>query len=114
LYYKAKGYKVEETSEGADGGVDLVVFNRYHNAKVAIQIKHRKSGNQVTVKEIRELYAAKQNHDCKLADFITTSRFSKTALREADKFHIETKEIGWIENNILKWRDKEVKNRNLA
>jgi restriction system protein len=114
LYYKGKGYKVEETPEGPDGGVDLIVHNRHHKAKVAVQIKHRKSGNQVTVKEIRELHAAKQNHGCALADFITSSRYSNVALQEADKFHIKTRDIGWIEINILKWRDQEVKKRKLA
>lgn len=114
LYYKGKGHKVEETPEGPDGGVDLIVHNRHHKAKVAVQIKHRKSGNQVTVKEIRELNSAKRNHGCQLADFITTSTYTNVALQEADKFKIETRDKYWIENNILKWRDLEAKKRNLA
>lgn len=114
LYYKGKGYKVEETPEGPDGGVDLIVYNRHHKEKVAIQIKHRKSGNQVTVKEIRELNSAKRNHGCLLADFITTSTYTNVALQEADKFKIETRDKYWIENNIIKWRDLEAKKRKLA
>lgn len=114
LYYKAKGYKVEETSEGADGGVDLIVFNRHHGTKIAIQIKHRKSGNNVSVDEIRALHGAKRNHGCSLADFITTSRYSSTALREASQLKIETKDLHWVENKILSWREKEAKKRELA
>ncbi|TRM08776.1 restriction endonuclease [Lentibacillus cibarius] len=105
LYYKSKGYKPQETSEGADGGVDLIIYNRYHQSYVAIQIKHYiRSNNQITVKEIRELHASRKNHECTLADFITTSSFTKDAAIEADKFNIKTRDINWVRNKIDKWR----------
>ncbi|OIJ07646.1 hypothetical protein BKP35_18350 [Anaerobacillus arseniciselenatis] len=109
LYFKAKGYKPKETKEGADGGVDLIIFSKEHNANVAVQIKHYKSGKPIGVEPIRELKAAKTNHNCALADFITTSSFTKNALLQADKFKIDTYEKNWVESNILKWRDNEVK-----
>lgn len=110
LYFKAKGYKTSETSEGADGGVDLIIFNKHHNANEAIQIKHYlASGNRITVKEIRELSTAKRNHKCPLAMFITTSTFTKDALLQADKFKIECKDINWVKNNIVKWQEQQVR-----
>lgn len=114
LYYKAKGYQPKETSEGADGGVDLIIYNKYHSANEAIQIKHRKTRNQVTVKEIRELAAAKRNHKCTLARFITTSSYTNNAQVEADKYKIETHDLVWVTNKILTWRELEVKKRNIC
>lgn len=105
LYFKAKGYKPRKTSEGADGGVDLIVYNKHHKTDVAIQIKKYAKGNQITVREIRELATAKKNHNCMLADFITTSSFTNAALREADKFNILCRDKEWVQNKILKWRN---------
>ncbi|OIJ22032.1 hypothetical protein BKP45_04970 [Anaerobacillus alkalidiazotrophicus] len=114
LYYKAKGFKPRETSEGADGGVDLIIFSKEHNANVAVQIKHYKGGKPIGVEPIRELNSAKRNHNCSLADFITTSSFTNAALLQADKFKIDTHDKNWVENNILKWRDQEARKRKLA
>lgn len=105
LYFKAHGYKPRETSEGADGGVDLIIFNRYHNTNEAVQMKHYiNSSNPITVKEIRELSSAKRNHNCLLAKFITTTTFTQNASREADKFKITCHDINWVESKIEKWR----------
>lgn len=110
LYYKSKGYKPRETSEGADGGVDLIIYSRHHQTDIAVQIKHYyTSGNRITVKEIREINSAKRNHKCSLSDFITTSTFTKDALKEADKYNIVCRDIHWVENNIIKWKNSEVK-----
>ncbi|MDG5790136.1 restriction endonuclease [Evansella sp. AB-P1] len=106
LYFKAKGYKPKETSEGADGGVDLIIYNPKDQAHEAVQIKHYiHSGNQITVKEIRELHTAKKNHKCMLSMFITTSTFTNPALREADTFNIHCHNINWVKNNIVRWKD---------
>lgn len=107
LYFKAKGYKPRKTSEGADGGVDLIVYNKHHKTDVAIQIKKYAKGNQITVREIRELATAKNNHDCILADFITTSSFTNAALREADKFKIKCYSMEWVENKLLRWKEQQ-------
>lgn len=114
LYYKAKGYKPKETQEGADGGVDLILFDKKHNANVAVQIKHYVSGKPIGVEPIRELNSAKRNHNCALADFITTSTFTNVALLQADKFKINTYHREWVESNILKWRDQEAMKRKLS
>lgn len=115
LYYKAKRYKPEETKKGADGGIDLVYYHPYHKGNVAVQIKHRiTSGNQVTVKEVRELNTSKRNYDCILAEFITTSTFTAEALKQADNFNIETHDINWVKNKIIKWKNEEVKKKNIV
>ncbi|MBB5174537.1 restriction endonuclease [Texcoconibacillus texcoconensis] len=108
LYFKTRGFKPQETSEGADGGVDLILYNRYHHAYEAVQIKHYiNSGRQITVKEIRELHAAKRNHKCKLTMFITTSGFTQDALRQADDYHMDCCSYNWVNNHIVKWQEKQ-------
>ncbi|TRZ38309.1 restriction endonuclease [Niallia circulans] len=106
LYYKAKSTNPRETSNGADGGVDLIIFNKHHKTDIAIQIKHYQKGKQITVKEIRELNTAKRNHKCILAEFITTSTYTNAALIEASKFKITCRDKHWVENKILRWRDE--------
>lgn len=110
LYFKARGYKPRETGEGADGGVDLVIYNRHHKAEDAIQIKHYiGSGNQITVKEIRELNSAKRNHKCVLSRFITTSSYTKDALKQADDYRMVCHDLDWVKNKIVKWQEQEQK-----
>lgn len=112
LYYKARGYKPRETSEGSDGGVDLIIFNRQHQTDEAIQIKHYfHSGNKITVKDIRELNSSKRNRDCILATFITSSTYTKEALKQADDFKIKCKDIHWVENHIVKWKQQEARRK---
>ncbi|MDT8860300.1 restriction endonuclease [Alkalihalobacillus sp. MEB130] len=108
LYYKAKGYKPRETGEGADGGVDLIIYNRYHKADEAIQIKHYLgSGNQITVKQIRELNSAKRNHKCTLSRFITSSGYTRDALRQADDYKMVCHDLNWVKSKIVKWQEQE-------
>mgnify|MGYP005753810113 CR=1 FL=1 len=114
LYYKAKGYKPRKTSEGADGGVDLIIFNRHHNTEVAIQIKHYKTGKQINVQLIRELDSAKKNHGCILAEMITSSRFTNPALSEADKRNIVCRGEEWVNSKLLPWREQQVKKKGMV
>lgn len=108
LYFKANGYNPRETGEGADGGVDLVIYNRRHKAEEAIQIKHYiGSGNQISVTHIRELNSAKRNHKCILSRFITTSSFTKDALRQADDFKMICHDLNWVNMKIVKWQEQE-------
>ncbi|WP_282154844.1 restriction endonuclease [Cytobacillus gottheilii] len=106
LYYKAKGYKPQLTKDGADGGVDLIVNDPKHKAKVAIQIKHKiDSGNQVTVREIRELDSAKKNHKCVLADFISSTGYTTDAMLEADRTKINC----YTADRIVSWKESKLK-----
>lgn len=115
MYYKAKGYKPELTKDGADGGVDLTYYSPYHKAKFAVQIKHRiGSGNQIETKLIRELVGSKRNHNCLLAEFITTGEYSNTALAEAGDRKIQCHNLAWVENKIVKWQKEEAKKKKLV
>lgn len=111
LYYKSKGYNVEETREGADGGVDLIYYHPKHRTKVAVQIKFW-SKKAITVDEIRNLDSSKKNYKCYLAEFITSSTYTQAAKIEADSKHIEWHDKNWVELKLLKWREKEAKKQN--
>ncbi|RFA32239.1 hypothetical protein CAI16_18610 [Virgibacillus dokdonensis] len=109
LYFKARGYKPRQTANGADGGVDLIIYNRHHQANEAVQIKHYLlSNNQITVREMRELNSAKRNYNCVLARFITSSGYTRQALMEADKYKIRCDHIDWVRSRIEKWRKSEL------
>ncbi|GEM02019.1 restriction system protein [Halolactibacillus halophilus] len=108
-YYESKGQNPRETGEGADGGIDLIIYNNKDKADEAVQIKMYAKHRQVDVKIIRELNTAKKNHKCMLARLITTSDISLAAMREAGDNRIDTHDGFWVENTLLKWRDQEAK-----
>lgn len=108
MYFKSNRYKPRKTPEGADGGIDLVIFNRHHNTDIAIQIKHYKKDNNIGVNYIRELDSARKNYGCVLAEFITTSKFTRQARLEADKRKITCKDIEWFNRKVLPWREKQL------
>lgn len=112
LYYKGKGYNVEETNDGADGGVDLIYFDPEHNAKVAVQIKQYSNPIDVTI--IRNIDSAKKNHKCPLSEIITTSTYTKSAKNEADARRIMWRDKNWVELYLLPWRNKEAKRRKIS
>jgi len=107
-YYEFKGQNPRETGEGADGGIDLIIYNKKDKADEAVQIK-KYTKQQVDVRIIRELNTAKKNHKCMIARLITTSDISLPAMREAGDNRIETHGGFWVENTLLKWRDQEAK-----
>lgn len=108
LFYKSKGYKVEETKPGADGGIDLIYYHP-QNGKTAVQIKHYiRSKNQISVEKIRELNSAKKNYGCVFSEFITTSTFTNPALREVPP-GMDTKDIHWFEREVIPWMKKQIK-----
>ncbi|GEM05623.1 hypothetical protein HMI01_26110 [Halolactibacillus miurensis] len=107
-YFEAKGQKPKETGEGADGGIDLIIWNKEDNGHEAVQIK-KYTKQQVDVRIIRELNTAKKNHKCMLARLITTSDISLAAMREADDNRIATNDKTWVQNKLLTWRDQEAK-----
>jgi len=107
-YFEAKGQKPEETKEGADGGIDLIIWSEKDQAREAVQIK-KYTKQQVDVRIIRELNTAKKNHNCMLARLITTSDITTPAMREAGDNRITTNDKYWVKNKLLKWRDQEAK-----
>lgn len=103
LYFRDQGYKVYEVGVGGnDGGVDLVIVDR-RGEKTAVQAKCYADHNMVPVQTVRELVAAKRNHDCILSLLVTTSDLTGPAKKEAEQFRVEYWHGGVVEGKLKKW-----------
>lgn len=103
LYFKDQGYVVKEVGIGGnDGGVDLVITDR-RGEKTAVQAKCYSERNMVPVQTVRELVAAKRNHDCILSLLITTSDLTSPAKNEADKFKVDYWHGAIVEQKLKTW-----------
>lgn len=74
---------------GNDGGVDLVIIDG-RGEKTAVQAKCYAEHNLVPVMTVRELVAAKRNHDCILSLLITTSDLTSPAKRKRSSSKLTT------------------------
>ncbi|MCM3041637.1 restriction endonuclease [Paenibacillus motobuensis] len=103
LYFRGQGYAVNEVGVGGrDGGVDLVIRDR-RGEKTAVQAKCYADHNKVKVQTVRELVAAKRNHDCILSLLVTTSDLTSDAKKEAEKFKVDYWHGGIIEQKLKAW-----------
>ncbi|WEK52934.1 MAG: restriction endonuclease [Candidatus Cohnella colombiensis] len=103
LYFRDQGYVVNEVGIGGnDGGVDLVIINK-RGEKTAVQAKCYADHNTVGVKTIRELVAAKRNHDCILTLLITSSDLTSQARKEADQFKVDYWHGALVEQKLSMW-----------
>ncbi|MFD1956557.1 restriction endonuclease [Paenibacillus thailandensis] len=103
LYFRDQGYVVNEVGIGGnDGGVDLVIIDK-RGEKTAVQAKCYADHNMVAVQTVRELVAAKRNHDCILSMLITTSDLTAPAKKEAEQFRVEYWHGGLIELKLKAW-----------
>lgn len=103
LYFRGQGYVVKEVGVGGrDGGVDLVITDR-RGEKTAVQAKCYAEHNKVNVQTVRELVAAKRNHDCILSLLITTSDLTSDARKEAEQFKVDYWHGGVIEQKLKAW-----------
>jgi restriction system protein len=101
---------------GNDGGVDLVITDE-RGEKTAVQAKCYSDNNNVGVQTVRELVAAKRNHDCILSLLITTSDLTLPAKQEAEKFKVDYWHGGVVEQKLLawgKWQPSKKKTKSLA
>lgn len=106
LYFRDKGYKVDETGVGGkDGGVDLVIKDPKTGERTAIQAKCFTSQN-VKVQVVRELVGAKFNFSCRYARIITTTDLTKSAKDEAQNLRCEYWNGRKVEYEIKKWKKK--------
>lgn len=113
-YFKHTYNYVEQTSYAKDKGVDFI-FKDIDGFRVAVQVKHRcESNKKITLSEINQLNGARRAHNCSRGCFITSTGYTKDAINHADDLHIKTFDGTWVENKILRWREKEAKKRNLA
>lgn len=103
LYFKDQGYAVQEVGVGGrDGGVDLVIKDS-RGEKTAVQAKCYAEHNKVGVQIVRELVAAKRNHDCILSMLVTTSDLTRDAWREAEQFKVDYWHGGMVESKLRAW-----------
>ena len=103
LYFRDNGYIVHEVGIGGnDGGVDLVIVDK-RGEKTAVQAKCYADHNMVPVQTVRELVAAKRNHDCMLTLIVTTSDLTGPAKKEAEQFRMEYWHGGVIEEKLKRW-----------
>jgi HJR/Mrr/RecB family endonuclease len=80
-------YAVELTKITADSGVDLVV--RKNDEKVAVQAKRYSRNTRVSNAVILKTHGGKDVYGCSRSVVITTSFFTKHAIKDAEKLGIE-------------------------
>ncbi|MFB0847077.1 restriction endonuclease [Paenibacillus oleatilyticus] len=103
LYFRDQGYTVHEVGVGGnDGGVDLVIIDR-RGEKTAVQAKCYADHNSIPVQTVRELVAAKRNHDCILSLLITTSDLTGPAKKEAEQFKVDYWHGALLEQKLRAW-----------
>ncbi|MFW5436783.1 restriction endonuclease [Paenibacillus apiarius] len=103
LYFRDQGYTVKEVGVGGnDGGVDLVIIDG-RGEKTAVQAKCYAEHNLVPVMTVRELVAAKRNHDCILSLLITTSDLTSPAKKEAEQFKVDYWHGALVEQKLWSW-----------
>lgn len=74
--FRRQGYRVEETANGADGGVDLVLFRE--GEKALVQCKQWKSV-KVSVNVVRELFGVMAAEGASWGFVVTSGEFTKDA-----------------------------------
>ena len=79
--FRLQGYQVAETSNGADGGVDLVL--RKDSEKYFVQCKQWRA-HSVGVPKVRELYGAMAAHGATGGFVVTSGRFTRPAVEFAE------------------------------
>jgi restriction system protein len=86
-FFREKGYKVSETADGADGGIDLRLtasdFKTY-----LVQCKHWKA-SKVPVTVVRELYGVMAAEQAAGAFVVTSGQFTDDAQAFADGKNIQ-------------------------
>lgn len=87
-YFSAIGVKNSETGLGADGGVDLFLFDSGENKPTSI-VQCKRSSNPIKVGVLREFYGVMHQHEVNKGYFFTTNKFYQTAIKFAGENDIE-------------------------
>jgi restriction system protein len=101
IYFENLGYAVRKTKSGADGGADLLLYNRQNNIDAIVQCKARKK-QYVGVNYIRELLGTMTAKKIKKGILITNSYFTNDALMFASENSIETIDVATLARQIIK------------
>jgi restriction system protein len=89
-YWKAKGYRAELTSRGADGGIDVNLYSPSNPDKLlAIMQCKSRSQDQVGVAIVRELYGVMHHVGAPMGILLTSTGFHQPAREFAAGKHIQ-------------------------
>ena len=84
------GFSCSVTPASRDRGIDvLAVDDRIPPRCVAIQVKHYRSGSSVSAPEIQQYASLRQRPDIDDTVVVSTSGFTREALREAADMRVE-------------------------
>ena len=87
-YLRSIGYlQVDTTPKSGDYGADVIATSP-NGVRMCVQCKQYSEGNNVGVKAVQEIYAAKDYYNCKLAYIFTTSSYTEQARRLADRLGV--------------------------
>lgn len=104
--FRRRGYSVEDTGLGADGGIDLIL--RRDGKRTLVQCKQWKQ-QQVGVKVVREMYGLLAHHDADEVKIASLGAYT----REAEQF-AAGKPIELIDGETLLAMIREVQAANVA
>jgi restriction system protein len=79
-YFELLGYKAKMSSQGADEGVDIYLYNKAQPDKLFGMVQCKRWNKPVGVEPIRAFFGVQIDKKLPLAIFISSSGFSKTAL----------------------------------
>jgi len=90
-YFKEKGYITEVTKQGADGGIDVLLFKESYSTTKPFGIVQCKAWNsyRVGVKPVRELYGVMAAEKAPLAIFMTSGSYTKEAVEFSAGKHLK-------------------------
>ena len=95
-FFTRCGYNVNRTPATNDSGADLIMTKGY--TKYVVQAKRHKK--TIGAKEVRDVYAAKTIYHANNAIVVTTSKFSKQAIKTANELHIELWDGNYLKNEL--------------
>ncbi len=86
--YKANGYEAFAVGGGSDNGIDVEIYTSDGNTKWAIvQCKRYSEGNTVGSGAIRNFAGSWSLAEVKLGFFVTTSSYTRQAIKTASRFN---------------------------
>lgn len=96
LFFR-KGFEVNLTPPSMDGGCDLLITNKETTRIECSVVECKRYKDNVGVKEVRALLGVVEKNQASRGILVTTSNFSKTAIKEAK----ETGRLELIDYNSL-------------
>jgi len=97
-FFEELGYIVRLTSLTTDSGVDLVIVK--NEEKIAVQAKRYKRTNKVPNSVILKTRGGQDIHGCDRSMIVTTSFFTKQAIKEAKQLKIELWDRNFLSASI--------------